>query len=407
MPDTDTAPTTKTRRKLLGTLFASVGISRTGFLAAATVTALVAHDTLDSATWAGLPGAVAIIGVAVGTTPTSLFMARFGRRPGMVVGQTIAASGALLAAAAVGLTSFALLLVALFVLGFGNSADRLARYAAADVSEPNRRGSAIAFIVWAGTIGAVVGPALLEPSQAGAERLGLAGLVGPYLLAAGSFAVAGLVVYALLRPDPLTFAPDERLHVGTVGIPLSVPFAVPAVRIALVALVVGQVVMVLIMTMTPIHIRDAGQSLGAVGLVISAHTLGMFALSPLTGWLIDRLGRIPVIVAGQVLFIVSGIMAVFASGDDRALLVTALFLLGLGWNFGFVAGSALVVEGVAPAERLRMQGITDGFVWTSAAAASLFSGFVLAVGGYPAVGLVGAALAIIPLTVVVLQARQV
>jgi MFS family permease len=325
----------------------------------------------------------------------------------MVVGQTIAAAGALVAAAAVGLASFALLLVALFVLGFGNSADRLARYAAADVSQPDRRGSAIAFIVWAGTIGAVVGPALLEPSQRGAEWLGLAGLAGPYLLAAGSFAVAGLVVFALLRPDPLAFAADERRDVGVAGTPLSVLFAVPAVRIAIVALVVGQVVMVLIMTMTPIHIRDAGQSLGAVGLVISAHTLGMFALSPLTGWLIDRLGRIPVIVAGQALFIISGLMAVFASGDDRVLLVTALFLLGLGWNFGFVAGSALVVEGVAPANRLRMQGVTDGFVWTSAAAASLFSGFVLAAGGYPAVGLVGAAFAIIPLTVIVLQARSV
>ena len=407
MPDTATSPTTATRRKLLGTLFASVGISRTGFIAAATVTALVARDTLDSATWAGLPGAVAIVGVAVGTTPTSLFMARFGRRPGMVVGQMVAVSGALLAAAAVGVSSFPVLIVALFVLGFGNSADRLARYAAADVSTATRRGSAIAFIVWAGTFGAVVGPALLAPSQAGAEWFGLPDLAGPYLLAAGSFAAAGIIVFAFLRPDPLAFAPGERYDAGTTSTPLRELFAVPAVRIALVALVAGQVAMVLIMTMTPIHIRDAGQSLGAVGLVISAHTLGMFALSPLTGWLIDRLGRIPVIVAGQVLLIVSGLMAIFASGDDRVLLVSALFLLGLGWNFGFVAGSALVVEGVPPAERLRMQGITDGLVWTSGAAASLASGLVLAAGGYPAVGLVGAILALIPLTVIILQARRV
>jgi MFS family permease len=163
-----------------------------------------------------------------------------------------------------------------------------------------------------------------------------------------------------------------------------------------VALLIGQVVMVLIMTMTPVYIRRAGEGLGIVGLVISAHTLGMFAVSPVTGLLADRLGRVPVMLAGQAILAMSAVMAATAAGDDRALLVVSLFLLGLGWNFGFVAGSAYLTEGVPAAARIPLQGVADAVVWTSGAAASLSSGFLLELSGYPALSIIGAALVAIP-----------
>ena len=172
-------------------------------------------------------------------------------------------------------------------------------------------------------------------------------------------------------------------------------------RIAVAALIVGQVVMVMIMTMTPVHIRRAGEELGIVGLVIAAHTLGMFALSPVTGFLSDRFGRLRVILAGQAMLVVSALMASLAAGDDRVLLVVSLFLLGLGWNFGFVAGSALLTEDAPPASKLSLQGVADSIVWTSAALASLSSGALLEAGSYSLLALIGAGLVAIPIGLLV------
>lgn len=323
----------------------------------------------------------------------------------MVTGQAISVVGALVAAVAVHTSTFPLLVVGLFLFGVGNSSDRLARYAAADITPGERRGSAIALVVWAGTIGSVIGPALLEPAQRFGENVGVTGLAGPYLIATIALVVSGVVLATLLRPDPLEFAQDERPLEGAEPTPVQTLLRIPKVAFSIVALVIGQVVMVLIMTMTPIHIRSAGQSLGVVGLVISAHTLGMFALSPVTGWLADRLGRLRVVLVGEVLLLVAALTASLASGGDRLLLVGALFLLGLGWNFGFVAGSALVIEDVDPHARLRVQGVADAFVWMSGAVATLASGFLLDAGGYAELNLVGAALVLIP-PLVLLRIRR-
>ncbi|GBD84071.1 major Facilitator Superfamily protein [bacterium BMS3Abin02] len=398
-------PTRTIRRRLIGTLFAGSGINRIGFLLALTVASLAAQDMLGSALWAGLPAAVGVAGMALATTPMSAYMARRGRRAGMVAGQTIAVAGALVAAVAVYTGLFLVLIVGFFLFGAGNSSDRLARYAAAEVVSPERRGSAIALVVWAGTVGSVIGPSLLEPAQRFGIAVGVTGLAGPYLGTAIAFALAGILIAVLLRPDPLEFAAEEQAKADSVPMRVSALLRIPKFRFAIVALVAGQVVMVLIMTMTPIYIRSAGQSLGIVGLVISAHTLGMFALSPITGWLADRLGRIQVVLGGDALLLIAGVLAAFAAGSDRVLLVGSLFLLGLGWNFGFVAGSALVIEDVAPGARLRAQGVADAFVWMSGAVATVASGFLLAAGGYAALSLVGAALALVPPLVLVRMRR--
>lgn len=385
-------------RRLTATLFAGVAISRTGYIAAITVVTLVAKDMLGSATWAGLPGAVSVLGSALGSARLSALMERRGRRQGMAGGYVVMSVGAAAAATATAIGSFSLLIVAMAVFGFGASADNLGRYAAADVHPPARQGRAIAFVVWAGTVGSVVGPSLLEPAEDLGTALGIEPFAGGFLLAAVGAILAMVVIQVLLRPDPLTFAdrgdPLESLAAGRV--PLS-----HTALTALTALAIGQVVMVVIMAMTPIHVSDHGHGLGTVGIIISAHTLGMFAFSPLTGLLADRLGRVPVIVTGHLILAVSALLAAVADPAASGVLTAALFLLGLGWNFSFVGGSALLGDGLRPGLKVRRQGQGDSVVWVGGAVASLASGFVLAASSYAVLCFVGAALTVVPLMVVI------
>jgi len=394
MPEVAQLPPPPVRRRLMMVLFAGTALSRTGLIAALTVAALAAEDMLGSATLGGMPAATATVGIAVGTPPIAWLMARSGRRVGLAVGLSVSAAGAGLAAVAVNAGSFPLLVAGMFVFGGGIAAERLSRYAAADITNVSRRAFAIGLVVWAGTVGSVVGPAVLAPARRAAEGLGLEGLAGPFVMAAGFAALAAVVTARWLRPDPLSFVPEP----GPVAARATArsQLARPKVRLAVAALTSGQVVMVMIMTMTPVHVRRAGEALGIVGLVIAAHTFGMYALSPLTGFLSDRLGRLKVIVAGLVMLVSSAVMASFADGDDRTLLVASLFLLGLGWNFGFVAASALLTEDVPAENRVSVQGLADSIVWTSAALASLSSGALLEAGSYSLLALVGASLVMIP-----------
>jgi MFS family permease len=204
-----------------------------------------------------------------------------------------------------------------------------------------------------------------------------------------------------LRPDPYALADASSRHDGA-GADRSTPASLasvlsrPNVPVAIVALVTVQVVMVLVMTMTPLHMTEHGQDLAAVGIVISGHTLGMYALSPLSGRLSDRIGMIPVILAGMGVTASASGLAALAPPEGGILLFVALFLLGYGWNMGYVAGSALLTHGLSLAERTRVQGLTDGLIWSSAAAASLGSGVVVAAANFAALGLLGAALVVVP-----------
>ena len=398
MSEADHLPSPPVRRRLLGVLFAGSALSRTGLIAALTVAALAAEDMLGSATLGGLPAATATIGIAAGTPPISWLMARSGRRIGLAVGLAVSAGGAGICGAGGQRRVVSLFVAGMFVFGMGIAAERLSRYAAADITPVSRQAFAISLVVWAGTIGSVLGPVLLAPAERMAESLGLEGLTGPLAMAAAFAAVASAVVMRWLRPDPLSFVPVRDPAVPCQPAP-GWPDRTPGWRWP--ALIVGQVVMVMIMTMTPVHIRRAGEELGIVGLVIAAHTLGMFAFSPLTGFLSDRFGRVRVIVIGQVMLVVSAVMASFAAGDERLLLVASLFLLGLGWNFGFVAASALLTEGAPVGSRVSLQGLADSIVWTSAAVASLSSGALLEAGSYSSLALLGASLVVIPIAVLV------
>src|SRR4051794_34412966 len=325
-------------------------------------------------------------------------MSRRGRRLGLSAGYVVGVVGALIAVTAIVGHSLPALLVGSLFIGFGNSSNQLSRYAAADLYPADRRGTALGIVVWAATVGAVLGPNLVGPSGELAMALNLPMNAGPYLVPVGLVAVAAVLSFVALRPDPYDLA-DHHEHPptgGGIAEPLSLILRRPAVLVSIVALVIGQFVMVLIMTMTPLHMTDHGHDLPAVGLVLSAHTFGMYALAPVSGRLADRFGTAAVIYAGLAILAVSAVMSAVAPAEDDRILLLALFLLGFGWNLGYVAGSALLSGGVSIVERTRIQGIADGLIWSTAAIASLGSGVLVASAGYATLGILGAALVTIP-----------
>lgn len=381
----------------MAALFAGVGLSTAAYIAMITMAPLVAEDLLGSSTWSGLPSTVAIIGGAVGTTVLSGVMARRGRFDGLLIGYGMAAVASAGALAAVVWASLPLFALSMFFVGAGAGANRLARYASADLYPAERRASAISWMVWGGTLGSVGGPALLEPSRALAVGVGMTGGVGPYAVGTATLLLSAMVL-GVFGNRPLLSAVTERRQ--SPGRMVGTLFRIPRVRLAIMAMVVGQLVMVLIMTMTPIHIRHEGHGLASIGMVISAHTFGMYALSPVTGLLCDRLGRIPVIMAGMALLSISGVLAAVA-GSSQPLLILALFVLGLGWNFGFVAGSALLTDDSPIDIRIQLQGVADSVIWGSGAVASLASGVLVAGWGYATLSMIGAAVSILPALAVI------
>lgn len=388
------------RRRSTWSLVAGVALGSTGHIAAVTVAAIVAAQVGGSALWSGVNGASVVLGAAVGAVALSRVMVAKGRRVGLTAGYAIGVLGALIAATAIVTSSLPLLLFGTFLVGFGNASNQLSRYAAADLYPDERRASAIGIVVWGATAGAIIGPNLAAPAGGLALSIGLPELAGPYLVPMLFVGAAAVLCWVLLRPDPYELAHEtavapvdgERSDVASLASVLRRPH----VPVAVVALVTGQVVMVLIMTMTPLHMGEHGHSLAAVGVVISGHTFGMFGLSPISGRLTDRFGSVPVILAGLATTAAASVLAAAAPPEGGTLLFLALFLLGYGWNLGYVAGSALLTTGLAIAERTRLQGTTDALIWSSAAAASLSSGVIMAAANFAVLGLIGAGLVIVP-----------
>lgn len=375
-------------------LFAGVAFGSTGHIAAVTVAAIVGKDLLGSTTLAGLPGATVVLGAAAGAITLSGVMAKRGRRLGLTVGYILAVLGALIATLAIVTRSFPILVVGTFLIGFGNSSNNLSRYAAADLVPSKRRPVAIGLVVWASTIGGVVGPWLVPLAQNFAVKLNLPPLAGPYLVPVLFVAIAAALSFVLLRPDPFALADESALHEESADarVPIRTILTRPIVLAAIAALVGGQATMTLIMTMTPLHLTDHHHGLETVGLVISGHVAGMFALSPLSGWITQRYGSVRTIFLGSAVLIGASILAAFAPPDSDTLLFAALFLLGFGWSLGFVAGSSLLSTGVSLAERARVQGAADAVIWSTSALASLGSGLVVAAAGYTTLGLLGVAI---------------
>ena len=390
------------RRRSTWTLVAGVALGSTGHIAAVTVATIAAQDLAGSSAWAGLPGAAVVLGAAIGAPTLSALMVRTGRRTGLVTGYGIGLVGAALAVLALVVRAFPLLLLGTVLVGFANSGNNLSRYAAADMAPTARRASALGLVVWGATVGAVVGPNLVAGAGSVAEALGLPRLAGAYLVPAVFVAAAAILSFALLRPDPYDLADPSAQHDENDGDggPIRALVRRPTVWVALVSLVAVQVTMVLVMTMTPLHMTAHGHDLAAVGLVISIHTFGMYALSPVSGRLADLVGSPSIIIAGLLVTGAAATLSAVAPPDGGPLLAVALFLLGFGWSLGYVAGSAMLTRGLTMRERTRLQGWTDSLIWSSAALASLGSGVVMATAGFTALGLLGAAAVIIPAWIV-------
>jgi len=391
-------------------LFLGVALGSTGHIAAVTVAAIVGQDLLGSTTFAGLPGATVVLGAAAGAIGLSAIMARRGRRLGLTIGYLLAMLGALIATYAVVSRSFPILVIGTFLIGFGNASNNLSRYAAADMVPTKQRPVAIGLVVWASTIGGVLGPWLVPYAQGFGVQLGLPTLAGPYLVPFVFVAIAATLSFVLLRPDPFALADESARHDATdvaERVPLRTILTRPIVIAAIAALVGGQATMTLIMTMTPLHLTAHGHGLDTVGLVISGHVAGMFALAPLSGWITQRIGSVRTIFLGAAVLISASALAAIAPPESESLLFIALFTLGFGWNLGFVAGSSLLTSGVSLAERARVQGAADAVIWSTSALASVGSGLVVAAAGYTMLGLLGVAIVIGPTALLLIRRNAI
>ena len=386
----------KTRSRLIGTLFAGNALSSTAFIGVVTVASLIGEQVTGSEGLSGLPNMMGTFGSAAGAGALSALGLRIGRRRSFTFGFALAAFGTVLAAASIVIGSLPVLLLAMAVLGFGRSVSQLARFAAGDLRESDRRASAISFIVWAATIGAVAGPLLLGPTSALASGAGFDPLLGPITVGFIGFGLAAILMFSGLRPEPLTLTiAPESAHPGEPS-PLREILQIPTVRLAIVGLMTSQFVMVLIMTMTPLHIRANAGDLGTIGIVMMAHTLGMFAISPITGKLVDRHGPRRILMLAVVTLLVASLIATAAPSANTVILVVGLFLLGVGWNFGFVASSTGLQIGLPVEDRLRVQGTADAITWISGGIGAAMSGVIVAGSSFTMLAMVGAVLALSP-----------
>jgi MFS family permease len=366
----------------------------------AAVSPLLAKETLNGdSTFAGLAFACLTFGAAASAIPLSRLMAKRGRRPGLVRGYLLASIGALVAVAAADRSSFPMLLLGMLLLGSGTSANLLSRYAGADLAPPERRARAISTVVWATTIGAVAGPNALGPAGRLADGIGLPRMAGPYVIGLACFLGAALLVGVRLRPDPLVVAgglgrtdDSERPPRTSVRTRLAGLVRDRDASIGLGTMVVAHAVMVSVMTMTPLHLRDHGDSLEVVGVVISLHIAGMYALAPVVGSVADRIGHLAVSRAAAVTLVVAASLAAGAR-HNHVLIASALVLLGLGWSMATIAGATLLTASVPADERAETQGVADMCMGLAGGIGGTVSGIVVGTVGYAWLALVGAVIA--------------
>lgn len=359
------------------------------------VAALLIKEILDDETWAGASTAAITVGTAFSAAILSNYMNRRGRRPGLTVGYIAAIAGAVIAVVG-GQQSFLIVyLIGLLFVGVGQGATTLARYAAADLADEDSRGKAISMVVFASTVGAVGGPALVGVAGDLAESIDLNELVGPFMFSAVFFAVGGLILWLGLRPDPLVVAGGLRQADSTSKGGFRDGWAAilsnPMAQLAAAGLMISQAVMVMVMAMTPLHMDAHGHELGIIGWVISAHTAGMFAFAPVAGWASDRWGRLPSLAAGAAMLIAATVLTALAGEAPALLMFPGLFLLGLGWSFGMVASSALLTESVDPEAKVAAQGSADFVTSFASGGGALASGFVFTLAGFHILSMIGIA----------------
>jgi MFS family permease len=372
------------QRRTVRTLVTVQIVAGLGVASGVSVGVLLASRVLGNEDLSGLVQSSQVLGAALLAIPAATLSVRLGRRAGLSMLLVVAAFGGGLAVTAAQLGQFWMLAVGMGLFGGGTTAGLQSRYAAIDLAPPNRRGQTLSVVMWATTIGAVTGPNLVGPGGRFGELIGVEPLAGPLVIGAIGLLVAAVIVWLSLRPDPLLLArqldgasvADGRRR-GSVRAGLAAARRSPNALVGLASVVVAHTVMVTVMVMTPIHMDHGDASLEIIGFVISVHIAGMFAFSPIMGWLADRVGRLPVIAGGAFIQLFSTVLAGTAREGHSTQLTFGLFLLGLGWSAIVVAGSTLLSESVEVTQRPIVQGTSDLFMGLSAAGGAALAGVVV------------------------------
>ncbi|MFF3441306.1 MFS transporter [Streptosporangium sp. NPDC002721] len=396
------------RRRTLAVLSAAQISGGIGVAVGLTFSSVTVEDLSGSTALSGLAGTATVLGAALFALPTARSSGRGGRRAGLTLAYGCALLGCLVSLLAVGLGSWPLLLAGLVLFGAASAGGLASRYAATDLSPPGHSARHLSLVVWATTIGSVAGPNLAEPAERFSAGFGLSAGSGPFALALLSFAVALGVIVVALRPDPLLLAraalpvpesPGPTLEAagspkgggGTFRTAWRVLRGTPVAGRALVAIAVSHTAMVSIMSMTPVHLDHGGSTYTVIGIVISLHIAGMYVLSPVVGWLADRVGRTPVLVLGMGLLLAAAALAGGAGAHDVTRVTVGLVLLGLGWSCGLISGSAMLSEAVTLEHRTPVQGLSDLLMNVCGATGTVIAGVIVGTLSY---GVLGAAVAV-------------
>ncbi|WP_225990635.1 MFS transporter [Bacillus luti] len=377
-----------------------------GLAAGITVGALLAQQMLGTDAYAGLPAAMFTLGSAVAAFIVGKLSQKHGRRIGLAAGFIVGGLGAIGVVLAAITNSIMLLLVSLLIYGAGTATNLQARYAGTDLANKKQRATAVSITMVMTTFGAVAGPNLVGVMGRFAHSIGIPELAGPFILSATAFILAGLVLFAMLRPDPLLIAnmieayKQEHTYKGQ-PVTEEATENKRGITVGAIVMILTQIVMVAIMTMTPVHMGHHGHGLSAVGLVIGFHVGAMYLPSLVTGMLIDKIGRTTMSIAGGVILLAAGVIAAIAPSDSLILLIVALSLLGLGWNLGLISGTAQIVDATIPSTRAKTQGKIDVFIALAGASGGAMSGMVVANSSYAALSLAGGVLALLLIPVVI------
>ena len=370
------------QRRTIRILAAGQVLGGFGLGSVLSIGSLLARDLSGSESWAGAAATFSTLGAAIWAIPLSRLAYAKGRRISLATGAALAITGATTVINAASLRLFPLLLLGIFLLGAGSATSLQARFAATDIPVPGKTGRSIGLVVWATTVGAVTGPNLFGPGEVLGKFFGLPTMTGPFLFTVAAQILSTLVFWFGLRPDPLKFAQELQKDSGKPRHKISFRSAIetlkayPVALYAVISVALSHMVMVSVMSMTPVHMQDMGYDLVVVGFTISLHIAGMYAFSPVMGFLADKIGKLKMILVGQAIYISALCIAGFGN-NDRWLVTLGLFLLGLGWSASTVSGSALLAATLPANEKTNVQGVSDSMMNLSGAFGGAIAGTIL------------------------------
>lgn len=392
-------------KKILFIVSLSQVFGGAGLAAGLTVGALIAKDILGTDAYTGIPTALFTFGSAGAAYLVGLFSQKYGRRIGLSFGFALGGLGAIGVIISAITENIWLLFISLLIYGSGSASNLQARYAGTDLAQPKQRGKAISTTMVMTTFGAVLGPNLAEATGNFAKLINLPPLSGPFILAAAAYIIAGTILFIMLRPDPYLVSKYMRNnHKNDLISPLN--NNQKGIMIGAFVMILTQMIMIAIMTMTPIHMQHNGHSLSSIGMVIGIHIGSMYLPSLITGTLVDKIGVTKMSIASAITLLASGILAASAPEHSIIALSIALSLLGIGWNFGLISGTTQIVNSTTPNNRAKIQGKIDIFIALSGATGGAISGMIVANSSYAFLSIWGGILSLILIPIVILQKQK-